>query len=402
MRARGLLTTAALAALAIGFWVAPTYRAGPPRDFEAYYAAGATWLAGHDPYSRDVWQYERRLPGVDARRDELLPYVGPPYALPPLAVVSLVPFSVASTVWRVLLGLCFVTFVLACLKLAGRDAGRREALAALAAGAAFGPLSAALALGQLAAVSCAALALTLVAYEARSQIGLFAGTLATALQPNLALPLTALLRERGGRLALAAALVTLAVLLLLTAGGSSGVGHYVRMLVAHARVERFLAIQTTPAAVVRALGFSTDTTGRFAGGLAAFVFGVLALQVTSPRYDAVAGVALACAALPLALPFAHEHDLAVTFLPALLCLRRARGIVWLGAALGTLLVATNWLLLAQVPGSAASGVALALCLGLALAVLAPGALHPLHFVPLLVVALIVPLGGLAAQHPLPV
>lgn len=400
MNARGLLTTAALAALAIGFWIAPAYRAGPPRDFEAYYAAGKTWLAGGDPYSRDVWQYERRVPGVDARRDELLPFVGPPYALPVLATFSLLPFAWATYVWRVLLGLCFATLVLASMKLSGRDTGRRELLTALAAGAAFGPLSAALALGQLAAVSCAALAAALVAYEARSQVGLFGGALAAALQPNLALPLTALVRERGARLALAAALFTLGVLLLLTAGGANGAGQYFAALEAHARAEHFLAIQTTPAAVVRAFGFSPAIAERFAGSLAAFVLGVLALQIASARYDAVSGAGLACAALPLALPFAHEHDLTIALLPALLCVRRLYGVVWLSAALGTVLVATNWLLLAQVRGSTASAVALALCIAFALAALAPGRLAPLHFVPFALVALILPIGALAAHHPL--
>ena len=52
------------------------------RDFEAYYAAGATWALGGDPYGREVWRVERRVPGVDASHEELLPFVGPPFSLP--------------------------------------------------------------------------------------------------------------------------------------------------------------------------------------------------------------------------------------------------------------------------------------------------------------------------------
>ena len=52
------------------------------RDFESYWAAGSAWSAGDDPYSRQIWRAERLVPGVNANREELLPFVGPPFGLP--------------------------------------------------------------------------------------------------------------------------------------------------------------------------------------------------------------------------------------------------------------------------------------------------------------------------------
>ena len=73
----------AYAAIAIALVAArPAATAGPlARDFEAYWSAGVTANAGADPYSRRIWKAESSVAGVDRRRDELLPFIGPPATL---------------------------------------------------------------------------------------------------------------------------------------------------------------------------------------------------------------------------------------------------------------------------------------------------------------------------------
>ena len=69
------------------------------RDFEAYWSAGAAFNAGEDPYGRAVWSAERTVPGVDASRDELLPFVGPPATLPLWSVFARFPYATAAGLW---------------------------------------------------------------------------------------------------------------------------------------------------------------------------------------------------------------------------------------------------------------------------------------------------------------
>jgi hypothetical protein len=141
-------------ALAAAFAFRPSLTGGVDlRDFEAYYAAGATWGAGADPYSREIWQSERNLPGVVATRDELLPFVGPPFSLPLWAALARLPYASACALWRAVLGLAFATLVFGSLRLAGRGAGPLDLGAALALGIAFTPLTSGLALGQVAVVA---------------------------------------------------------------------------------------------------------------------------------------------------------------------------------------------------------------------------------------------------------
>src|ERR1700726_4519039 len=102
---RRLGLAGALIAIALAFTLfRPPPTPGPfARDFEAYYSAGATWNAGGDPWSRDVWQTERTIAGVDASRDELLPFAGPAASLPLWSLFARLPFDAARIVWSVLL-----------------------------------------------------------------------------------------------------------------------------------------------------------------------------------------------------------------------------------------------------------------------------------------------------------
>jgi glycosyl transferase family 87 len=379
----------------------PPATPGPPlRDFEAYYAGGATWAQEGDPYSRDVWRVERTIPGVDAQRDELLPFVGPPYALPLFAAFARLPFPAAATLWGVVLALAAIALAAGVAFFA--RANRAEELAAVAAFAvAFGPFTSALALGQVALVACAGVVLALLALDRARTVPAAVAALLAALQPNVACVLVARLSDRRAVAALALAAAAALAVAVSVLGGFEGIVRYALLLAAHARAESGIAIQTTVGAV--ALGFgATPQVARVAAlGIAAAVVLCSAWLLRSPRYGAAQRVAVASAALPLVLPFAHEHDFTIAFFPAVLCLRTARGAAWAVAACASLFVAVDWLGLAQRPGGVAQSVALAAAAALAAFALArERALYVLA--PLSVVALVAVAGALAAQHPLPV
>ncbi len=97
----------------------PPQTTGPfARDFTAYYAAGAVWNAGGDPWSRDVWRIERTIPGVDASRDEVLPFVGPAASLPLWSLFARLPFDVARIIWMAVLALALLALAVAAATLA--------------------------------------------------------------------------------------------------------------------------------------------------------------------------------------------------------------------------------------------------------------------------------------------
>jgi len=400
---RRLLLSLALFAAFLGLLVHPKSLPGPVmRDFEAYYAAGETWRYHGDPYGRDVWRVERRVPGVVASRDELLPFVGPPFGLPLWDGLASLPWSAATTVWGIVLAAAFATIVFGSLRLAGGSFDALDGFAVLALGAGFGPLTSALALGQVAAPSCAAIVAVPLLLRTRTAFAATVGTLVAALQPNLAIVLATQFgttRRATIAFAFAAAIALGGSWLALSDLG--GIAHYLDVLAGHAGAERFIAIQLTPAAIARSFGAAP----RFAvtlGILVACLALVLAAgQLLSQRYDAVGRLALASAGLPFVLPFAHEHDLAILFFPALLVLRRARGTAWVLGAIGALAVAVDWLGLAQRAGSVAQPLFLCLGAAFAVAVLAREPLRPYHFAPLAVALATAAMAALTAGHPLP-
>jgi len=400
---RRVALAAALAALVIAFFpLRPKPTAGPVfRDFESYYAAGVTWRYHGDPYGRDVWRTERTIPQVDAARDELLPFVGPPFGLPLWNAFGNCPWPVATALWGTILGLSLGAIAFGSLRLARVPSDALDALAVLVVAAGFGPLTSGVALGQAAVVSCAAIVVVPFLLGPRRVFGASAALLAAALQPNLAVALVA--RLGGIRMwiaALFAATVALGGSLIAT-GGPAGCAHYLETLRAHAAAERFLAIQTTPAAVARALGASAALAGTVAIVLALAAVAGVAWQCASRRYAADDRLALACAALPLILPFAHEHDFTIVFFPALVAVRRARGVAWVVAAFAFLAVGTDWLGLAQRATGAYETAALTLAAALGTAVLARDRLRPYHLLPALAALAVLAVASVAAGHPLP-
>jgi hypothetical protein len=110
---------------------------------------------------------------------------------------------------------------------------------------------------------------------------------------------------------------------------------------------------------------------------------------------------LASCALPLIWPFAHEHDFALTFVPALVVASRARGIAWIAGACAALAIGADWLGLAQRPTGASFEALRSVGGALALAALAPQPRFTITtFAPLAVACAVIAAGAFAAGHPL--
>jgi Glycosyltransferase family 87 len=400
---------AAFAALALALIVVaflalrPAPTPGPVlRDFEAYYAAGVTWRDGGDPYAREIWRVQRHIPGVVSSRDELLPFVGPPHSLPLWAALAGLPYGAAVVVWAALLAIATGLFGFCVARLAGlREPVDVAALVLL--GAAFGPLTSALALGQVALIACAGVVATTLALEGtrtRIAVAIVAAWLA-ALQPNLAAPLVARLSDRRAFLALgiAAALATAAAVA--TFRGLPGVFHYLDVLRAHAAAERTIAIQCTLAAIAYGFGAPEGLALRIALAAGVLVVAVTAWILVTRRDDPAWHVAVASAALPLVQPFAHEHDFALALFPAVLCLRRTSALTRLVVVAATVLIAVDWLGLTQRPSGLAQSIALAAAAAVAAMLLARSNTGVWILAAALLAALGVTCIGIwAASHPL--
>jgi hypothetical protein len=133
MRARWVTLAIGIAILLFAFFFvhARPGADGPIyRDFESYYAGGATWRYGGDPYSREVWRTERTIPKIVATRDELLPFVGPPLGLPLWALISRLPWNLAIVVWGTILSFALAVLVAAGLLAGGVSPAKTRALRA--------------------------------------------------------------------------------------------------------------------------------------------------------------------------------------------------------------------------------------------------------------------------------
>lgn len=370
MNGRALLLAVAVALLGIGFFARTPDAGGVAlRDFEAYYAAGSTWHYHGDPYGREIWRAERTIPGVVATRDELLPFVGPPFSLPLWDALSRLPWVWAAGVWHVVMLASFATVVLAGLRIAAGKLVAFDACAALVMGATFAPLTSGAALGQVALPACAAVVAMPVLLRLRFGYAAAFGGLVAALQPNLALALVARLREPRSWIGAAAAFAIALGGSIVAMEGLGGIGHYLAVLHDHAYAERDAAIQTTLAGVLRGFGANSDVAGTVAAIVALAIVAALAVQCLSRRYAPDACLVLACAALPLALPFAHEHDFNIAFLPVIVIVCRSAGAARLLAAGAGIALAVDWLGLAQRPGSTLEACSLAFATGLAIAAL---------------------------------
>lgn len=399
MKLRAALLGVAIVAVAIALlFVRPHPTPGPLlRDFEAYYAGAQTWTDGRDPYGTGVWRTETLVPGVDASREEVLPFVGPPYTLPFFALVTRTPYVVAARVWSSLLVLALVATVLLTLRLTSTRVSVATVLAAATLAIGFAPITSDLALGQAALLAYAGALFAIVTFD-RRLIAPLAGALLALVQPNVALPLAVLIVRRRGIAVLAIAGVA-ACGAAVAAGAALALG-YPGVLHAHALAERFLAIQQTPAAIAFGLGAGpARATGI---GMAIALAAVAAAFVACRRVTLTAQrFAIACAFVPFVATFFHEHDLLVAFGPALWCARYARGTTRSLALVGTLLVAIDWFGLAQRPDGLLQSALLALAAALAFVVLADDRSSPWAGV-VTAAAIFAAGAAIAHAHPAPI
>ncbi|HVA33833.1 MAG TPA: hypothetical protein VNG31_06765 [Candidatus Baltobacteraceae bacterium] len=373
-RRLALLAGSAALILVALFAARPVETPGPLlRDFEAYWGAGATLDAGRDPYSRAIWNAQKALPGVDAHRDEVLPFVSPPATLPFLRAIARLSYAAAAKLWWVILGLSLLGLVAVSLR--GASSSLRGAsasleigtlLAGVALAVSFGPATSDLALGQIAIL--ALLAATTLCHPERAPSlakGAVEGRLVSQaiasfvafFQPNAAVGLIALLGRNATTLAiLIGAIATYAVGTL--AMGWTWPATYAAIVSLHASVERFSAIQITPAAIARGLGASPALAEIVAAACltAAVIAGIALWRRIDDRFARFAALS---ALAPFAATFFHEHDLVVAFPAAVWCAVVTQGRSRALALAGTLLVAIDWLGLAQRPTGVAQSALLA-------------------------------------------
>jgi hypothetical protein len=344
---RGRLLALAFACIAVAvFAVRPRPTPGPMlRDFEAYWAAGRTLNAHADPYGRAIWNAELAVAGVDARREEILPFVGPPATLLVWSGLARLNYGGAALTWSGILATFLLALVAAPLRASG-ELALAPFLAALALALAFGPVTSDLALGQVALASFAAATLV-AALRARSLPFATAAACIAFAQPNVSLGLVSQLGRN--RQTFAIVLGALAAYLLgALAAGWAWPSAYARVLFAHAAAERFVAIQVSPASIAFGFG-ATLVAARVAAAVVAVLAIGAALAIALRVRQPFARFAAFCALAPLAVGFFHEHDLIVAYAAAVWCALRTCATTRLIALAGTLLVAVDWLGLAQRP-----------------------------------------------------
>ncbi len=352
-----VLLAIAFAAIAIAvIALRPSPTPGPAlRDFEAYWSAGAAHDSGADPYGTAIWDAERHVPGVDASREEILPFVGPPAALPLWGLLARLPYAQAAAVWSVLLALSLAALVAAAVLGAGARAGTAF-LAALALALGCGPITSALALGQI--VLPAFAGACIFALLARSSLALAIPAAALALlQPNAALGLLSQIGRRRAAAGLAAAAALAYAAGALAAGWAWPVA-YAHTLAAHLHAERFDAIQFTPASIAFGLG-ATHGAAAVAAWILALAAVAAAVALARRAGDGFARFAAFSALSPFVATFFHEHDLVVAFPAAVWTALHARGSSRAVALAGTLLICIDWLGLAQRPTGIAQSAFLA-------------------------------------------
>jgi len=336
----------------------PVRTPGPlARDFEAYWSAGVASDAGADPYGREIWNAERRVPGVDAGRDELLPFVSPPATLLAWRIAARRPYDTAARAWWAILAISLLALAAIALRGSQVPVTPASCAASTLLAIAFAPISSDLALGQ-AALPAFLGACALIVLADRSLPAAFACACLAFAQPNAALGLLSQLgRNRATLAMLAGVLVTYAAGVV--AAGWAWPAAYARTLASHGGAERFIAIQFTPASI--AYGFGASPLAAIViGGAAAAAAIAAALAIASRVRDRFARFAALSALAPFVAGFVHEHDLVVAYAAAVWCAVHSNGRARTLALAGTLLTAVDWLGLAQRPSGVAQSLLLAI------------------------------------------
>jgi hypothetical protein len=399
---RRWLLGAACAAIAIAVLAARPVRTPGPlaRDFEAYWAAGYAHNAGDDPYGPAIWSAERRVPGVDAARRELLPFVGPPATLLAWSVAARWSYDAATRAWWAALAISLLGLIAAVLRGAGAPLALSTSLGAVLLAIAFAPISSDMALGQVALPAFAG-ACALVVLADRALPASIACACLALTQPNAALGLLSQAGRNRATLALLAGLVATYGLGALVAGWTWPIA-YAQLLAAHGAAEGFDAIQFSPASIAYGFGAS-PVLARAVGGAVAAIAVAAAVAIALRVRDRFARFAAFSALAPFVAGFVHEHDLVVAYAAALWCALRARAGARSLALAGTLLVCVDWLGLAQRPTGIAQSLLLAIAAFAAFVALGePVDLRRGVPAGVMAVALFTVAASVAVRHPMPV
>lgn len=341
---RKLCFVLAFAFLVIGITVArPTSTPGPlQRDFEAYWSAGSTFDARKSPYGRAIWDAERTVPGVDPTHDEILPFISPPAILPLWGAFALLPFELATRVWYAVLLCALAGLIVASLRGSGEPVTVFSFLATLAFAIGFGPVTANLALGQIA---LAAFVGALTVTTTRSWLGKTIASFVAFFQPNVALALVSQFGRNVTTLAVAVAAAGGYVAGAIAAGWSWP-WRYAAFVSSHLNGERYGAIQYTPRAMAFELHLPSPVPEAATLVLA---LGAVAAAIAVWRRvdDRFVRFAAFSALTPFVATFFHDHDFVVAFPAAVWCALRARGPDRALGFAGALLVSIDWFGLAQ-------------------------------------------------------
>jgi hypothetical protein len=392
----------AFAAIAIAVLAARPVRTPGPlaRDFEAYWAAGSTWTAHADPYGRAIWNAERMIPGVDARHDELLPFIGPPATLLAWSVAARLPYESATRAWWAILAVGVLALATAVIRGSGMPITALSVFGALVLAIAFAPISSDLALGQLALPAFVGAVLVVIL----SERSLITATLAACLaftQPNAAIGLISQLGRNRATIAVAMG-ASLAYAVGAIAAGWMWPFAYLRVLAAHGAAERFIAIQFSPAAIAYGFGAPPFAAGAIGIALAASAIGA-AIAIAHRVREIFARFCAFAALSPFVAGFFHEHDLVVAYAAAVWCALRTTATARTIALAGTLLAGVDWLGLAQRPTGIVQSGLLAIAAFTAFVALSKD-VKPRGIGPVAIAVAVIFTGAavLATHHPAPV
>jgi hypothetical protein len=266
--------------------------AGLMRDFNAFYCAGAAVDAGADPYlSQPLGACEssprprllHRMPG-----GLVMPAPLPGYALAPFALIAHLPYPLAVFVWFALLSAAVAATIFAVTKVA--PVPLPAAVAALVVGDGY----AGIALGQVAVVSIAAIALAAYAFQLR-RMTLAAACAALALiEPHLGLPacLALAVCAPRARLPLALALAGCAALSVWTLGLAANIEYVRSVLPLHALAEIGNDRQFSLTYLLHRAGAS-DSIATAAGSLQYVAFACVGVYLAQRLAERLASPALA-------------------------------------------------------------------------------------------------------------
>lgn len=366
-----LLGLASVAVTIAVIAVRPVSTPGPrARDFEAYWAAGAAYNAHAEPYGRTIWEAERTVPGVDARRGELLPFIGPPHTLLAWSWSARLPYERATYLWWGVLAASLLALVAVVIRGSNGATGAATFLGGVLLAITFAPISSDLALGQIALPAFLGAALVVVLAARWWPAAALAACLAFA-QPNAAIGLISQLGRR--RAVLAIAFGSLATYLLgAFAAGWEWPLRYAHGVAEHGAAERFDAIQFSMQSIAYDFGASANAARLVEAASAILAIGAAVLLAFRVR-DAFARFAAFSVLSPFVSGFFHEHDFVVAFAAALWCALRTHNGLRIVALSGTLLAGFDWLGLAQRPSGVAQSALLAAALCAAFAALGESA-----------------------------